>query len=66
MVPVHFKSYKARRVFPSAMAGEVTAFSDMFDTAATLAVDLMGILRKKDPVKLLTDSKYLFDIISKS
>ena len=32
VIPIYFKSYKARRVVSSAMAGEVIAFSDLFDT----------------------------------
>ena len=64
-VPIDFKSYKSRRVVRSAMAGEVIAFSDLFDRAATLAAEIGDILGRKIPVQLLTDSKSLFDVISK-
>eukprot|EP00171_Calliarthron_tuberculosum_P022145 IDg22145t1 len=64
-VPIHFKSYKSKRVVRSAMAGEVIAFSDLFDVAMTLASELHTILNKHIPVQLLTDSKSLFDVISK-
>ena len=37
VVPISLKSYKSRRVTGSAMAGEVIAFSDLFDVAATLS-----------------------------
>ena len=64
-VPISFKSYKARRVVRSAMAGEVIAFSDMFDVAVTLAEELRQITKRPIPLHLLTDSKALFDVISK-
>lgn len=63
--PISFKSYKARRIVRSAMSGEVIAFSDMFDIAITLSVELSDILGYRVPVQLMTDSKSLFDIISK-
>lgn len=65
VVPILFKSYKARRVTRSAMSGEVIAFSDLFDAAAALAAELKNILNQTIPVQLLTDSKSLFDVISK-
>lgn len=64
-VPIHFKSYKARRIVRSAMAGEIIAFSDMFDVAITLAEELKTMYRIPIPLQLFTDSKSLFDIISK-
>lgn len=48
------------------MDGEVIAFSDLFDRAATMAAELSDILGKFTPVKLRTDYKSLFDVISKS
>ena len=63
--PISFKSYKARRVTRSAMSGEVIAFSDLFDVAISFAEELGNILSKKIPVQLLTDSKALFDVVSK-
>ena len=64
-VPISFKSYKARRVVRSAMAGEVIAFSDMFDVGVTIAEELRITLHKEVPLHLLTDSKSLFDVVSK-
>lgn len=63
--PFSFKSYKARRVVRSAMSGEVIAFNDMFDIAIALSEELQIIVGYPLPVQLLTDSKSLFDIISK-
>ncbi len=57
--PIHFKSYKARRVTRSVMAAEVIAFSDAFDVGYTLATELSSLLGKKVPLILLTDSKSL-------
>eukprot|EP00171_Calliarthron_tuberculosum_P022721 IDg22721t1 len=62
---ISFKSYKSKRVVRSAMAGEVIAFSDLFDIAATLSEELSVVLTRKIAVQLLTDSKSLFDVISK-
>jgi len=47
------------------MAGEVIAFSDMFDVAVTLAEEIRTTFQRPIPLHLLTDSKALFDIISK-
>ena len=65
VVPIYFKSYKSRRVTRSVMAGKVIAFSDLFDVAATLSDELQAVLGKKVPVQLFTDSKSLFDVISR-
>ncbi len=64
-VPIYFKSYKSRRITRSPMAGEVIAFSDMFDVASSLSFDLSTVLMKSIPIHLFTDSKCLFDAISK-
>lgn len=64
-VPLTFKSYKARRVTRSVMTGEVIAFSDIFDIAATISQELGILLQKRIPVELLTDSESLFDVVSK-
>ena len=65
VAPISFKSYKSKRVTRSVMAGEVIAFSDLFDVAATLSDEVGKILGKKIPVRLFTDNKSLFDVISK-
>ena len=66
VIPIHFKSYKARRVVRSAMAAELISFGDMFDLAFTLAEELRSLHpHNVIPVSLYTDSKSLFDVISK-
>ncbi len=47
------------------MAAEVIAFSDAFDVRYTLATELSNLSGRKVPLFLLTDSKSLFDVISK-
>eukprot|EP00171_Calliarthron_tuberculosum_P021278 IDg21278t1 len=47
------------------MAGEVIAFSDLFDVDMTLASELHTIPNEHVPVQLPIDSKSLFDAISK-
>ena len=47
------------------MAGEVIAFTDLFDVASVLAAELQALTEVKVPVQLLTDSKRLFDAILK-
>lgn len=63
--PLIFKSYKSRRITRSAMAGEVIAFADMSDAAVTLSKELGRVLSRRISIQLLTDSKCLFDVISK-
>lgn len=65
VVPLVFRSYKARRISHSAMSGEVIAFSDMFDYAIAISKDIAKLLGRTIPIQLLTDSKSLFDVISK-
>ena len=65
-IPIVYKSYKARRVTRSVMAAELIAFSDLFDVSYTLSQELRLLHPTAAvPVHLFTDSKSLFDIISK-
>ena len=65
-VPIIYKSYKARCVTTSVPAAELIAFSNLFDASYTLTKELEKLLgRRKVAVQLLTNSKSLFDIISK-
>eukprot|EP00171_Calliarthron_tuberculosum_P004832 IDg4832t1 len=45
--PINFKSYKSKRIVRSAMSGEVMAFSDLFDRAATLAAEVISRTSEK-------------------
>lgn len=63
--PLVFKSYKSRRVTRSAMAGEAISFADMSDAAVTMTKELSNLLHRKVSLQLFTDSKCLFDVISK-
>ena len=65
VVPISFKSYKSRRIARSVLAAEVIAFSDLFDEAISLRSQVEEALRSAVPLHLFTDSKSLFDIISK-
>ena len=65
-VPISFKSYKSRRVTCSVLSAEVIACADKFDDAYALPSQIEQTLRRGVPMQLLSDSKSLFDIISKS
>ena len=66
VVPIQFKSYKARIVTRPVMGADLMAFSDMLDAAYTMAAELREMLPiKRIPVKLCTDNRSLFDVISK-
>ena len=64
-VPICFKSYKSRRVTRSVLSAEVIAFADLFDDAYALRSQAEQALKRSIPMHLLTDSKSLFDMISK-
>ena len=64
-IPISFKSYKSRRVARSVLSAEVIAFADLFDDAFALRSQVEQALQRAVPMHLLTDSKSLFDIISK-
>ena len=65
VVPISFKSYKSRRVTRSVLAAEVVAFADLFDDAYALRSQVEQATGCEVPMHLMTDSKSLFDIISK-
>lgn len=47
------------------MGGELYTFRDAFDAAVTISIDLFCAFRKKIPVRMLTDSKQVFDLITR-
>ena len=63
--PLIFKSYKSRRVAPSVLAAKIIAFSDIFDDSFALQHQLQQAMQIKIPIHLMTDSKCLFDVVSK-
>ena len=64
-ISISFKSYKSRRVTRPVLSAEVIAFADMSDDAFALRSQLEQALRRGVPMHLLTNSKSVFDIISK-
>ncbi len=60
---LHYTSHKSRR---SVLGSEVYAFDDAFEYASTMKHNLEAILGKHIPLKMLTDSKSLFDVITKN
>lgn len=63
---IHFKSYRAKRVVRSSTAGETLALSDAFNMAFATRHDLEQILKQDIPLLLLTDSKQLFETLTRS
>ncbi|OSX76619.1 hypothetical protein BU14_0183s0011 [Porphyra umbilicalis] len=55
-----------RRVVHSIMAGEVYAFSAAFDEAFVIRYDLERLYRRRIPLNMFTDSKQLFDVVTKA
>ena len=62
---VSYKSYKSRRVARSVLSVEVIALADLFDNELAIRKQLKSVLRRPIPIRILTDSKSLFDIKSK-
>ena len=62
---LHFSSHKSRRIVRSVLGGEVYAFADAFDYAYTMRHDLQRLLGRNIALQMFTDSKSLFDVITK-
>jgi len=60
-----FSSRKSKRVVRSIMAGEVYALTAAFDEAYMLRYDLERLYDHHIPLTVLTDSKQLFDVITR-
>ena len=66
---VHVLSYcskKSKRIVRSIMAGEVFAFSAAFDQAYVIRHDIQRILGIEIGITMYTDSKQLFDVITRA
>ncbi len=62
---IHYASWKSRRVIRSVLAAENYAFVACEDFCQILAHDLGKIVGRKFPILLMTDSKSVFDTITK-
>lgn len=65
----HFLDYaskKCKRVVRSILGGELYAFTEGFDSAFMLKHDLERIYGKHIPLQMRTDSKQMFDVITKA
>lgn len=66
VIPMLYKSYRARHVTRFVMSAELIAFKDMFDADFTLREEPKHVHpRLQVPMQLLIDSKTLFKVISK-
>lgn len=63
---LHFSSYKSRRVVRSVLGSETYAFTDGMDFALILKKDIEDMIQKKIGIRIFTDSKSLFDAITKN
>ena len=61
-----YSSRKSRRVVHSIMAGEVYAFTAAFDEAFVIRYDLERLYGRRIPLNMFTDSKQLFDVVTKA
>lgn len=63
---LHYSSSKSGRVVRSTLGGETLAFANGLDFGLAVKHDLDNILNKNIPVRLFTDCKSLFDVITKN
>ncbi len=62
---IHYASWKTRRVVRSVLAAELFASVASHDFREIMSHDLNLISGNKFPIHLMTDSKYIFDTITK-
>ena len=63
---VDYASRKCKRGLRSIMGGEVYAFAEGFDSVYAIKRTLEKVYRQNLPVTMLTDSKQMFDVITKA
>lgn len=63
---IDYASKKCRRVTRSFLAGEVMAFTAGFDAAFIIKYDLSRILNRRLSLYMITDSRGLFDMITRN
>lgn len=60
-----YGSKKSRRVVRSIMGGELYALTDAFDISRTLSIDVSKAIGKPVSLHMFTDSKQVFDVITR-
>ena len=65
VAPIIFKSYTSQLVARSVLAAEYIAFYDLVDNDFALRSQVEKTIGRSTPLHLFTDSKSLFDIMSK-
>lgn len=60
-----YSSRKSRRVFRSIMCGETCAFLSGFDATFAISADLRLVLGRELELVMFTDSKQLFDVLTR-
>jgi hypothetical protein len=60
-----YRSTKAQRVTRSVLGGELIAFTEAFDRAFALKHDMEDVTGRRVPLNMYTDSKCLFDVLTK-
>ena len=63
---LHYASIKSKRIVRSSMDGETLAFSAGFDAGFILRHDIELMTGMKIPIIMLTDSKSLFDVLTRA
>ena len=62
---IHVFSKKSSRVVRSVLTAEVYVFTDSFEMAFTIHQDLSEMMNRNIKLTMLTDSKSIFDVITK-
>ena len=63
---LHYSSIKSRRVVRSCLGGEAYALADALDITIAVRTDLEAMLNCTIPIKIYTDNKSLFDVVTRN